>query len=79
MKTGIILTGGKNTRMGTNKSFLTVGGERLIDRTVRIYRSIFEEIILVTNEPHRYYDIEVTLVTDIVKGKGPMMGIYTGL
>ena len=79
MKTGIILTGGKNTRMGTNKAFLTVEGERLIDRTVRIYKGIFDEIILVTNEPHRYYDIDVTLVTDLVKGKGPLMGIYTGL
>ena len=54
-------------------------GERLIDRTVRIYRDIFDEIILVTNEPHLYYDIDVTLVTDLVRHKGPLMGIYTGL
>ncbi|MEI7639694.1 MAG: molybdenum cofactor guanylyltransferase [Syntrophus sp. (in: bacteria)] len=79
MTTGIILTGGKNTRMGTNKAFLAVDWERLIDRTVRIYRDIFDEIILVTNEPHLYYDIDVTLVTDLVKHKGPLMGIYTGL
>ncbi|HAJ25744.1 MAG TPA: molybdenum cofactor guanylyltransferase [Syntrophus sp. (in: bacteria)] len=79
MGTGIILTGGKNKRMGTNKAFLSVDGERLIDRTVRIYRDIFDEIILVTNEPHLYYDIDVTLVTDLVKDKGPLMGIYTGL
>jgi len=79
MGTGIILTGGKNTRMGTNKAFLAMEGERLIDRTVRIYRDIFDEIILVTNEPHLYYDIDVTLVTDLVKHKGPLMGIYTGL
>jgi molybdopterin-guanine dinucleotide biosynthesis protein A len=65
--------------MGTNKAFLAVAGERLIDRTVRIYREIFDETILVTNEPHLYYDIDVTLVTDLVRGKGPLMGIYTGL
>jgi molybdopterin-guanine dinucleotide biosynthesis protein A len=79
MKTGIILTGGKNKRMGTNKAFLTVAGERLIDRTIRIYRDIFDEVVLVTNEPHLYYDIDVTLVTDLIKDKGPLMGIYTGL
>jgi len=79
MTTGIILTGGKNSRMGTNKAFLSLDGERLIDRTVRIYRDIFDEIILVTNEPHLYYDIDVTLVSDLVKDKGPLMGIYTGL
>lgn len=79
MRTGIILTGGKNTRMGANKAFLVVEGERLIDRTIRIYRDIFDEIILVTNEPHLYDDIDVTLVTDLIKDKGPLMGIYTGL
>lgn len=31
--TGIILSGGKNTRMGRNKALLEVGGTRLIDRT----------------------------------------------
>jgi len=65
--------------MGTNKAFLAMEGERLIDRTVRIYRDVFDEVILVTNEPHLYYDIDVTLVTDLIKDRGPLMGIYTGL
>ena len=77
--TGVILSGGKNTRMGSNKAFLEVGGERLIDRTVRIYKEIFSKIILVTNEPHLYLDQDVTVVTDLEKNKGPLMGIYTGL
>lgn len=77
--TGVILSGGKNTRMGANKAFLEVGGERLIDRAVRTYRQLFDEIILVTNEPGLYLDQDVTIVTDLEKGKGPLMGIYTGL
>ena len=77
--TGALLSGGKNTRMGSNKAFLEVDGERLIDRAVRIYREIFDEIILVTNEPRLYLDQDVTIVTDLEKGKGPLMGIYTGL
>jgi molybdopterin-guanine dinucleotide biosynthesis protein A len=77
--TGIILSGGKNTRMGYNKAFLRVDGERLIDRSVRIYRGIFSEIILVTNEPGLYLDRNVTIVKDLMAHKGPLMGIYTGL
>jgi molybdenum cofactor guanylyltransferase len=78
--TGIILSGGKNKRMGTNKAFLCLGGERLIDRTIRIYKEIFDEIILVTNSPLDYIDLSCcTIVTDIVKGKGSLGGIYTGL
>ena len=77
--TGVILSGGNNARMGANKAFLRVDGERLIDRTVRVYRSLFPEVLLVTNEPLLYLDQRVTIVTDLAKHKGPLMGIYTGL
>ncbi|HPQ43252.1 MAG TPA: molybdenum cofactor guanylyltransferase [Syntrophales bacterium] len=77
--TGIILSGGKNTRMGENKSFLSIHGERIIDRTIRILSDIFQEIILVTNEPLDYLDLDVVIVTDIIKGKAALGGIYTGL
>jgi len=77
--TGIILSGGKSSRMGANKAFLHVGGERLIDRTVRIFKELFPEVILVTNSPLDYLDQDCTIATDIIKGKGPLGGIYTGL
>ena len=77
--TGIILAGGKSSRMGTNKAFLNVGGERLIDRTVRIFKDLFREVILVTNTPLDYLDQDCTITTDIIKGKGALGGIYTGL
>ncbi|MCX5836379.1 MAG: molybdenum cofactor guanylyltransferase [Deltaproteobacteria bacterium] len=77
--TGIILSGGKSSRMGANKAFLHVGGERLIDRTVRIFKEIFPEVILVTNSPLDYLDQDCTIATDIIKGKGPLGGLYTGL
>lgn len=77
--TGIILSGGKNTRMGENKALIRVNGERLIDRTVRIFKEIFKEVILVTNSPLEYLDQDVMMVVDIIKGKGALGGIYTGL
>jgi molybdopterin-guanine dinucleotide biosynthesis protein A len=77
--TGIILAGGKNSRMGRNKSFLTIDGERLIDRAVRILKDIFAEVMIVTNSPLEYVDLNVQIVTDIYKGKGSLGGIYTGL
>lgn len=78
--TGIILAGGKNSRMGTNKAFLKINQNRLIDKTLEIYRRLFAEIIIVTNDPLSYLDFtDAALVTDIYKGKGPLGGIYTGL
>jgi molybdopterin-guanine dinucleotide biosynthesis protein A len=77
--TGVILSGGKNTRMGENKAFLRVGGERLIDRTVRLFRRIFQEVIIVTTSPLDYIDQEAIIVTDILPEKGALGGLYTGL
>lgn len=77
--TGIILAGGKNTRMGTNKAFLNISGERLLDRTIRIFKDIFEEVILSTNSPLDYLDHDGVIVSDIIKEKGALGGIYTGL
>jgi len=77
--TGVILSGGKNRRMGENKAFLPVNGERLIDRTVRLFRAIFQEVIIVTSSPSDYLDQDAVIVTDILPGKGALGGIYTGL
>lgn len=78
--TGIILSGGKNSRMGLNKAFLEINGVRLIDHILSVYRKIFSEIIIVTNEPLAYTGFPDTMiVTDIYKGKGSLGGIYTGL
>ena len=78
--TGIILAGGKNSRMGINKAFLEIDGTRLIDNILAVYQKIFSEIIIVTNDPLSYTEFSETLiVTDIYKEKGALGGIYTGL
>jgi molybdopterin-guanine dinucleotide biosynthesis protein A len=77
--TGIILSGGENSRMGANKAFVVVDGERLIDRILKIFRALFKDVIVVTNSPLDYLDLDATLVTDIYPGKKALGGIYTGL
>ncbi len=78
--TGILLAGGKNSRMGVNKAFLEIDGIRLIEKALNIYRRLFSEIVIVTNDPLSYLEFtDAMIVTDIYKGKGPLCGIYTGL
>jgi molybdopterin-guanine dinucleotide biosynthesis protein A len=77
--TGVILSGGKNRRMGSNKAFLSPQGERLIDRTVRLFRTLFDQVIIVTATPEDYLDQPVEIVTDILPERGALGGIYTGL
>jgi molybdopterin-guanine dinucleotide biosynthesis protein A len=77
--TGIILAGGKNLRMGQNKAFLEVQGERIIDRIKRIFVDLFDEVLLVTNSPRDYLDLNLRIVADLYRERGSLAGIFTGL
>jgi len=76
--TGVILSGGRNVRMGENKAFLRVEGERMIDRTVRLFRAVFRQVIIVTASPLDYLDQQATIVADILPGKGASAGSTPG-
>ncbi len=77
---GIILAGGLNTRFsGTEKALLTVDGERIVDRLYRIFREKFAENLLVTNDPIKYLDWDLHIVTDIFPVRSSLNGIHAGL
>ncbi|MEE8229834.1 MAG: NTP transferase domain-containing protein, partial [candidate division NC10 bacterium] len=59
MISGIILAGGKSTRMGRDKGMLEIGGKRLIGRLVDGLQRIFPEVIIVANVPGLYDDLGV--------------------
>jgi len=77
--TGFILAGGKSSRYGSNKALVEVDGIRLIDRAVRVMKGVFKNIIILTNTPADYAFLNLPMVEDIIKGLGPIGGIYTGL
>lgn len=77
--TGIILAGGKSSRMGLNKSFLKIGDETIIERITNLMRSIFKDVIIITNSPKEYTFLQIPLYEDIYKWKGPLAGIHSGL
>jgi molybdopterin-guanine dinucleotide biosynthesis protein A len=77
--TGIILAGGKNLRMGKNKAFLEINGQRIIDRTKQLFVDLFDEVFLVANSPLDYLDLNLRVVSDLFPGGGALGGIYSGL
>jgi len=75
----VILAGGKGKRMGfLDKGLLRIKNDSFIDI---IYRnlSFTNETIIVTNSKENYNFKKYKLYEDIVSGKGPLGGIYTGL
>lgn len=80
MKAGaIILAGGKSSRMGKNKALLPIDGISNIERIVKSLAGIFEEIIIVANDEEAFEFLNLPIVKDKVKEKGPLAGIQAGL
>lgn len=77
--TGIILAGGKSSRMGLNKSFLKIGDETIIERITDLMQSIFNDVIIITNSPKEYLFLQIPMYEDIYKWRGPLAGIHSGL
>ena len=77
--TGVILAGGLSKRYGQNKAFLELDGARLIDRITAEMKTIFRNVVIVTNRKADYEYLEVPVYEDLIKGLGPLGGIFTGL
>jgi molybdenum cofactor guanylyltransferase len=77
--TGVILAGGKSSRMGQNKALLSLGGMRLIERVVGVLRQVFSELLLVTNTAESYADLGLPMVADVFPDKGSLGGIYSAI
>ena len=77
---GVILSGGLSTRYdGTEKALLRVGGIRVLDRLYGIYRELFDEIILVTNNPQKFLEWDLLIVPDLFPIRSSLTGIHSGL
>jgi molybdopterin-guanine dinucleotide biosynthesis protein A len=76
---GLILAGGESSRYGKNKALVKVNGIPLIERVSRVMKSIFQEVILITNTPDEYSFLKLPMYEDLIKGLGPLGGLFTGL
>jgi len=78
--TGVILSGGLSTRFnGRNKALLQIGARRILDRLYEVFTQLFDEIILVTNDPLQFLQWDLTLVTDLFPLRSSLTGIHAGL
>ncbi|MCQ1855270.1 molybdenum cofactor guanylyltransferase MobA [Neorhizobium galegae] len=76
---GLILAGGKSSRMGTDKAFLTIGDDRILAHVVRRLLPQVSEITL--NAPMGFPNpLGLRLLPDPVPGQiGPLAGVLAGL
>ena len=77
---GAVLGGGKSSRLGgRNKAFIEIARSRIIDRTIRLFRELFDETIIIANDPVPYSSLDIPLFTDVIRDAGPLGGIHSAL
>jgi molybdopterin-guanine dinucleotide biosynthesis protein A len=76
---GLILAGGESSRYGRNKALVDFNGIPLIQRVSSVMQSIFQEVIIITNTPKEYSFLKLPMHEDLIKGLGPLGGLFTGL
>ncbi|MDX2108412.1 MAG: molybdenum cofactor guanylyltransferase [Candidatus Melainabacteria bacterium] len=77
--TALILCGGQSKRMGRAKAFLPYAGSTIIGHLVEEMENLFDEVLLVANEPDSYLDLGPDVVRDMLPNRGPLCGILSGL
>jgi molybdenum cofactor guanylyltransferase len=78
---GIVLAGGKSTRMGTSKALLPFGPETMLQRVVRILSTVVSPIVVVSAPGQELPPLpeSVILAHDEREARGPLEGLRAGL
>lgn len=76
--TGIILAGGKSSRMGYDKGLAIVNGKKMIEKVYEALSQVVDKVIIIANSDSYDY-LNLPVYEDIYKEIGPVAGIYTGL
>lgn len=76
--TGVVLAGGRSSRMGRDKALIEVDGRSLLDRALDKLDPHVAEL-LVIGEPEKYGHVGPFVVADEWPGKGPLGGLATAM
>ena len=76
--TAIILSGGKSSRMGEDKGLMLFEGKSMIEHIIKTVKPLVKDIIIISNN-NEYTQFGYHVFKDIIKDKGPLAGILTGL
>jgi len=78
---GIVLCGGRSSRMGRPKAWLPVGDEVMLQRVVRVVGEVVGPVVVVASPGQDVPPLPggVELVRDAAEGLGPLVGLVAGL
>jgi molybdopterin-guanine dinucleotide biosynthesis protein A len=78
-RTGVVLAGGRSSRLGRDKALLELNGETLLARAVRILASIVDEVIVLGPADRADHASGARVIPDERPGDGPLPALATAL
>lgn len=78
---GVVLCGGRSSRMGRPKAWLPFGNELMLPRVVRLLGEAVAPIVVVAAPGQDVPPVppEIEIVRDGARGRGPLQGLVAGL
>ena len=81
--TGVVLAGGRSTRLGRNKALELVGGVPLVSLAISVLESVTSDLVVVVTDEAQADTLPVPdrgrTVQDLFPDSGALGGIFTGL
>jgi molybdopterin-guanine dinucleotide biosynthesis protein A len=75
---GIILAGGKSSRMGQDKGLLQIQGKSFVEYIMQKAAPMVKDLMIISNNKD-YRKFGLPVHGDLIPNSGPAGGIYTGL
>ncbi len=78
--TGVLVAGGRARRLGgTAKGFLRVQGHPIAERSLALLGALFDQVLVVANDPGPWVALGVPVVPDAIPDKGAPGGLHAAL
>ena len=77
--TAIIMAGGDSSRMGADKSMLSVKGRPMIELIAEQLCGTFGQVLISAGDAEKLAFLGLEVITDKIPGQGPLMGIASAL
>ena len=82
LRSGIILAGGRSSRIGVDKGLIPLNNKPLVTHVAERLTPVVDEILIVVgteSQAEAYYGLGGRVIIDIYHSDTPLVGAYTGL
>lgn len=77
--TGVILAGGKSSRMGTEKAYLQILGRPFIQILADLFQQLFHHVVISSDVSGKFQEFGIPVISDTYHNCGPLGGIHSSL